>query len=99
MPSEDYHRSGEPHRLPAVLMITGVHIREARRLLGWSELMLCSKAHIRPATLARAESPDGLARRNRGQLIKLTRALETAGVIFVEENGEGRGVRLRREPA
>ncbi len=31
-------------------------------------------------------------------LIKLQKALEAAGVIFIDGNGEGPGVRLKRRP-
>lgn len=47
-------------------------------------------------------SPDTVARLERGEALKETTvatikaALEAAGVIFVEENGEGPGVRLRK---
>jgi transcriptional regulator with XRE-family HTH domain len=33
---------------------------------------------------------------NTNNLLALQKALETAGVIFVDENGEGPGVRLRK---
>ena len=33
---------------------------------------------------------------NTNNLLALQKALETAGVVFVDENGEGPGVRLRK---
>jgi transcriptional regulator with XRE-family HTH domain len=48
-------------------------------------------------------SPDTVARLERGEPLKertvdaIRRALEDAGVIFVAENGEGPGVRLKKE--
>jgi hypothetical protein len=53
------------------------------------------------AALAKV-SPDTVARLERGELLRqrtidaVSAALEAAGVIFVEENGEGPGVRLRK---
>jgi len=47
-------------------------------------------------------SPDTIARLERGELLKertvaaVRATLESAGVIFVDENGEGPGVRLRK---
>ncbi len=47
-------------------------------------------------------SPDTVARLERGEALKestvstIRAALEQAGVIFVEPNGEGFGVRLRK---
>jgi DNA-binding XRE family transcriptional regulator len=62
-------------------------------LLGWSQTKLAKAADLSRPTVDRAEresvSDDALA--------ALREALETAGVIFVEENGEGPGVRLRKE--
>ncbi len=78
-------------------MITGAQIREARELLGWTEQTLANKAKVHLPTVTRAESREGLSRRHRGQLIKITRALEAAGVEFT--NGGQPGVRLRAVPS
>ncbi len=49
-------------------------------------------------------SPDTIARLERGDVLKdstisnIGAVLEKAGVIFVEENGEGPGVRLKKKP-
>ncbi len=48
-------------------------------------------------------SPDTIARLERGDLLKestianIRATLERAGVVFVEENGEGPGVRLKKK--
>ena len=53
------------------------------------------------AVLAKV-SPDTIARMERGEELRertidaIRAALEAGGVIFVEENGEGPGVRLRK---
>ncbi len=74
-------------------MISGAQIREARELLGWSQVTLSNKAKIRPATLVRAESVDGVPDLTRGRALKIERVLKAAGVEFT--HGEQPGVRLR----
>jgi hypothetical protein len=47
-------------------------------------------------TVKRAEA-DGASRVSDEARSKLRRALEQAGVVFIEENGGGPGVRLKRK--
>jgi transcriptional regulator with XRE-family HTH domain len=51
-------------------------------------------AKVSPNTVTRVEA--GLAVNN-STMEAIRRALEAAGVIFVEENGDGPGVRLRKK--
>jgi transcriptional regulator with XRE-family HTH domain len=76
--------------------ISAGQLRAARGLLGWSQSDLAEAAKIGRATIADFESGkrDPYAR----TLDELQAALEGAGVIFVAENGEGPGVRLRKVP-
>jgi transcriptional regulator with XRE-family HTH domain len=60
--------------------------------LGVRELALA--AGLSAMTVTRFEN--GHSRGSDDTIEKLQRALESAGVIFVEENGEGPGVRLRK---
>ena len=73
-------------------MITIEQLRAARALLGWSQTDLAGAAKLSRPTVDRAErvgvSSDAL--------VALRRALEKAGVVFVDENGDGPGVRLRK---
>ena len=69
--------------------------RAARGLLGWTQSQLKEAAHVARATLADFEA--GKRTPYQRTLIDLRSALETAGVIFVDENGEGPGVRLRKQ--
>jgi len=58
---------------------------------------LAKRAEISVETIKRLERLDGpLAGARAGTLAALQRALEAAGVLFLEENGEGPGVRLRK---
>ena len=69
-------------------------VRAARGLIGWSQEDLAREAKIGRATLADFES--GKREPYSSTLEAIRSALELAGVIFVEENGEGPGVRLRK---
>jgi len=70
--------------------------RAARALIGWTRADLSEKANVSQATLADFESgkPRNLYPRT---LDDIQRTLEAAGVIFIASNGEGPGVRLRKE--
>ncbi|PRH86940.1 transcriptional regulator [Labrys okinawensis] len=68
--------------------------RAARGLLGWSQAQLSAASKVAPATLANFELGKRTPMPN--NLAAIRGALETAGVIFVDENGEGPGVRLRK---
>jgi len=76
------------------LLITAEQIRAARGLLGWSQTKLAERAGLSLPTVKRveAESPKVSIEARR----KLQRALELGGVNFIEENGGGLGVRLRK---
>lgn len=65
----------------------------ARAALNWSVRKLAEVAEVDPNTVSRFEN--GTDARG-STLIKLQKALEAAGVIFLDGNGEGPGVRLKR---
>ena len=77
-------------------MITGAQIREAGALLGWPPTALARAARMRPTTVQRAEATDGEPAITTVQANAIQAALEAAGIIFIEENSEGPGVRLRK---
>jgi transcriptional regulator with XRE-family HTH domain len=74
-------------------MITGLQIRMARAALKLGVRDVAKLAKVSPATVTRVES-DGAA--NASTLAALRSAFEAAGVEFIDENGGGAGVRLRR---
>lgn len=76
-------------------MITPRQIREARALLGWSGGTLALKSGLSFSTISAAET-DAQSRYADRALPTIKRTLERAGVIFVAENGDGPGVRLRK---
>lgn len=80
-----------------MLSITGGQIRAARALLRWRAEDLANAAKVGVATVRRAEAEDGQVSMTAANVDAVRRALEGAGVIFVAENGEGPGVRLKKD--
>ncbi len=72
-------------------------MRAARALLRWRAQDLADAARVGLATIQRAEKEDGPVQMNRSTEDAIRRALETAGVVFIPENGGGAGVR-KKEP-
>jgi ribosome-binding protein aMBF1 (putative translation factor) len=72
-------------------------IRAARSLLRWSAEDLARRAALGVNTVKRAELADDETSMTVANDLAVRRALEGAGVIFVDENGDaGPGVRLRK---
>ena len=77
-------------------MIRPMQIRAARGLLGVSQTELAKRASIGLATLQRLEASGAEIRGSAQTTARLQRALEAAGIIFIDQDGErGPGVRLR----
>lgn len=77
-------------------MATIRQVKAARALLAWSQIDLASKSGVSVPTIERLEAADGPIGGRPETADKLRTALERAGVIFIEANGEGPGVRLRK---
>lgn len=75
-------------------MINPAQCRAARGLLAWSQQDLASAAGIGVVTVHQLEAGTSAPRRATLEVIK--RAFEDAGVAFIDENGGGPGVRLRK---
>ena len=74
-------------------MVIGAQVRMARAAVGWGVRELAERANITPNTVSRIENGgDALA----STLDRIQAALEDAGVIFIDEDEEGPGVRLRK---
>jgi transcriptional regulator with XRE-family HTH domain len=71
-------------------------VKAARALLGWSQLDLAKASGVSEPTVKRLEAADGDLGGREGTAEALCRALEAAGVILVDQNGDGPGVRLRK---
>ncbi len=76
-------------------MITSEQMRAARALLKWSAQELADRTGMNWRTIQRFESEKGFPASRTKNLLKIRRALEDAGVVFIDENGGGPGVRLR----
>jgi transcriptional regulator with XRE-family HTH domain len=76
------------------MTITPQQVKAARQQLSWSQSDLAGHVGVSAATIWAFES--GRAHYSTLDLNHVRAALESAGVIFVEENGEGPGVRLRK---
>jgi transcriptional regulator with XRE-family HTH domain len=77
-------------------MVSVRQVKAARAMLGWSQDELATRSAISYPTVARLEAEDGELGGRSDTADKIQRALELAGVIFVAENGDGPGVRLRK---
>lgn len=75
-------------------MVTSAQCRAARGLLAWSQQDLANAAGLGVVTVHQLEADS--SRPRRATLDVIRRAFEAAGVEFIEENGGGAGVRLRK---
>ena len=75
--------------------MTGKQIQAARVLLGWSQSALADAAGVSVPTVKRAEGAAKLSVAL-STMDRLQTALESAGVVFIPENGGGAGVRLAK---
>jgi transcriptional regulator with XRE-family HTH domain len=75
-------------------MITSAQCRAARGLLEWSQQELARRARVGIVTVHQLEA--GVSQPRHATLEVIQRAFEAAGVEFIDENGGGPGVRLRK---
>lgn len=78
------------------MSITSAQLRAARALLRWTALDLARASKVGVATIRRVEVMEGEIPVTAANEAALRTALETAGVEFIDENGGGWGVRLRK---
>jgi predicted transcriptional regulator len=80
----------------SILKVSIRQIKAARALLGWSQEELAAAANVSVPTIKRLEAQEGSlgGRTNTGNKIKT--AIENAGVEFIDENGGGAGVRMKK---
>ena len=76
--------------------LTSAQIRAARALLRWSAEDLARETALSVATIRRAELADNETSMTTANGMAVRDALETAGVEFIDENGGGPGLRLRK---
>lgn len=75
-------------------MLKPIQCRMARAALGWGVRDLAEKSGVSANTINRFET--GKSGGYADTIEALHKALIDGGVLFIEENGEGPGVRLRK---
>jgi hypothetical protein len=76
--------------------LTSPQIRSARALIRWSAEDLARSSAVGLTTIRRAELTENETSMTTANDLAVRRALEAAGVEFIDENGGGPGVRLRK---
>jgi transcriptional regulator with XRE-family HTH domain len=76
------------------IIITPEQSRGARAMLGWSREELAARSKVSWGTLSDFEA--GKRTPYVRTLVDVRKTLEDGGVIFIDANGEGPGVRLRK---
>jgi hypothetical protein len=77
--------------------LTSDQIRAARALLRWSAEELSRRSSVSLRTIRRAELAEQETAMTMANNLAIHRTLEAAGVEFINENGGGFGVRLRKK--
>ena len=80
---------------PALVLRSEV-IRAARALLRWEQRDLAQASSVSLPTIKRLESQPGAMAAHMSTVSALRKSLEAAGIEFIDENGGGPGVRLRK---
>ena len=75
------------------MIILPIQSRMARAALGWGVRELAASAKVSVDTVARFERGEELKERT---IEAIHRALEAEGIDFINENGGGPGVRLKK---
>ena len=76
--------------------LTSFQIRAARALINWSAGDLARHSSVSLRTIRRAELGDRQTSMTAPNDLAIRRVFEVAGVEFIDENGGGPGVRLRK---
>ena len=76
-------------------MLTAKQVKAARVLLDMDQKQLAAASELSLPTIQRMEASKGSVRGIAENVWKLQKALEDAGVAFIEADGGGPGVRLK----
>ena len=77
--------------------LVSAQLRAARALIRWSAEDLARASSLSVTTIRRAELTEAETAMTTANDLAVRRALEDAGVEFIDENGSGPGVRLRKK--
>ena len=80
----------------AALVLSSELIRAARALLRWEQTDLAAASAVSLPTIKRLEAKPGIMAAHMSTTVALRKALEAAGIEFIDENGGGPGLRLRK---
>src|SRR5262249_9903836 len=83
-------------RQRSIQPLTSDQVRAGRALLRWSAEELSHRSSVSLRTIRRAELAEGHTAMTIANNLAVRRALEAAGIEFIDENGGGPGVRLRK---
>ncbi|MGE7157599.1 helix-turn-helix domain-containing protein [Methylorubrum rhodesianum] len=78
-------------------VITGVQVRAARAMLGWSIDELSLKTGLSANTIKRVEADDQSRPSSRSTITKVKEVLEGEGVLFIGHGAAAPGVQLVRK--
>jgi hypothetical protein len=87
---------GAYRKICSTKQLSGAQIRAARALLKWSAVNLARNSSVGVNTIRRAEVAEEKTSLTAANDLAIRRALESSGVEFIDENGGGPGVRLRK---
>jgi transcriptional regulator with XRE-family HTH domain len=94
MSTENYEVARKNQIGYTTYMLTPAQSRAARALINWSQPELAAASGASVSTIRDFET--GKRQPIGNNLSAIRSALEGAGVVFVDENGDGPGVRLRK---
>jgi predicted transcriptional regulator len=80
----------------SILKVSIRQLKAARALLGWAQDDLATAAGVSVPTIKRLEALDGPLGGRGETAEKIVGAILSAGIEFIDENGGGPGVRLRK---
>ena len=80
----------------AAFVLSSELIRAARALLRWEQRDLAAASSVSLPTVKRLEAKPGIMAAHMSTTVALRKALEAAGIEFIDENGGSPGVRLRK---
>ena len=81
---------------PQRIQLTSAQLRAGRALIRWSAEDLARASSVGLTTIRRAELTERETSMTAANDLAVRAALESAGVEFIDENGGGPGVRLKK---
>jgi transcriptional regulator with XRE-family HTH domain len=79
------------------MVITAAQIRAARAMLRWSANKLAEASGVSLPTIQRMETGEGVPKSITRNVDAVQRALERAGILFIDEEDDGQGPGIRRK--